>query len=123
MSARHRFPIGRADVLRGGLFVKGEDVVAGAVSLAWALVLAVAAYALMRVTQVFMHPDPDPSAVSWSVHAGYYWRIWTVSYGAGIVVFVMLLVTRGRVERSARALVPAVGMAAVVLALQVAFFP
>jgi hypothetical protein len=100
-----------------------DDVVAGAVSLAWALVVSVAAYAIMRATQFLLHPDPNRGAVIWSAHAGYYWRMSTVSYAGGIAAFAILLVARQHVESLARALVPAIGIAALLLALQAALFP
>lgn len=98
-------------------------VVAAAVALAWGLIVAVGAYATLRAIQQLLVPDPDPRLVAWSAHAGYFWRAWTVSYVGGIAGFVVLLIARQRVDGMARALVPAVGVAAALLALQAAFFP
>jgi hypothetical protein len=103
--------------------VKRQTSVAAAVSLAWGLVVAVDCYAVVRTIQFFVYPDPNPRAVVWSAHAGYFWRAWTVSYAGGIAAFVALLLTRRRLDTLARALVPAVGIAAALLALQAGLFP
>jgi hypothetical protein len=100
-----------------------REVVAGAVALIWGLVVAVGAYAIERAIQFLVSPDPNPRAVVWSAHAGYFWRVLTVTYAGGIAAFVALLVARERIEALARALVPAVGIVAALLALQAAFFP
>jgi hypothetical protein len=100
-----------------------RGLVAGAVALAWGLVVAIGAYAMTRAIQLLVHPDPNPALVVWSAHAGYFWRAWTVSYAGGIAAFVALLVARERVEASARSLILAIGVTAVLLALQAAFFP
>jgi len=94
-----------------------------AVSMAWGLVIATAVYALMRVAQVLVQPDPNPAEVAWSIHAGYVWRAWTAAYAGGIAAFIVLPMARGRVEPLARALVPALGIAAALLAFQVLLFP
>lgn len=103
--------------------MKREWAVPAAVSLAWGLVVAVAAYALVRAIQYVLLPDPNPAAVVWSAHAGYFWRVLTVSYAGGMASFVALLVARRRVQALADALVTAVSVAASLLALQAALFP
>jgi hypothetical protein len=100
-----------------------RGVVVGAVSLLWGLLVAVGAYAVERAIQCFVSPDPNPQAVVWSAHAGYFWRMLTVTYAGGIAAFVVLLVARERIETLARGLLPAVGIVAALLALQAAFFP
>jgi hypothetical protein len=94
-----------------------------AVSLAWGLAVAVGVYAFMRAVQVLLQPDPDPAQVVWSIHAGYVWRAWTAAYAGGIAAFVVLPMARERAEAFARALVPALGIAAALLALQALLFP
>jgi hypothetical protein len=94
-----------------------------AVSLAWGFVVSVGAYAIVRSIQFLLYPDPNPAAVVWSAHSGYFWRVWTVSYAGGIASFVGLLIARRRVEGCAHALGRAVGIAAALLALQAAVFP
>jgi hypothetical protein len=103
--------------------MKRDLFVAIAVSLAWGLVVAVGAYAIVRTTQRLLYPDPNPSLAIWSAHAGYFWRVWTVSYGGGIAAFVVLLIARRSVSGPAHALVPALGIAAALLALQAALLP
>jgi len=93
------------------------------VSIAWGLVVAVAAYAIVRGIQFFVYPDPNPATLVWSAHAGYFWRMWTVAYGGGIAAFVALLLSRRHLELSVRALAPSAAVAAALLALQTAFLP
>jgi hypothetical protein len=109
-------PVDRRDTIRPALVV-------GGISLAWGLQVAVATYAVVRAIQFLVYPDPNPAAVVWSAHSGYFWRILTVSYGGAIATFVALLVVRGRTEASARALVPAIALCAAALALQAALCP
>jgi hypothetical protein len=103
--------------------MKRDGVALAAVSFAWGLVIAVGAYAVMRALQFAFAPEPNPKQLLWSVHAGYFWRVLTVGYAGGIAAFVVLLVGRERVETLARALAPAIGIAAALLALQAALFP
>lgn len=103
--------------------MKRDAVVGGAISLSWGFVVAVGTYAVIRTIQFFLNPDPNPSAVVWSAHAGYFWRVWTVSYAGGIAAFVVLLVARKHAVGWARALIPAIGVVAALLALQGALFP
>jgi hypothetical protein len=103
--------------------MKRDDVPLVAVSAAWGLVIAVGAYAIVRATQLVASPEPTPTQLVWSVHAGYFWRALTVAYAGGMSAFVLLLVARGRVEVLARALVPAIGVTTALLALQAALFP
>jgi hypothetical protein len=103
--------------------MKRDSLTIAAVSVAWGLVIAVGGYAIVRALQFFSSPEPNPSQLLWSVHAGYFWRVWTVAYAGGIASFVVLLIARKRVEILARALTPAIGIAAALLALQAVFFP
>jgi hypothetical protein len=100
-----------------------EFSIAAAVSLAWGLLIAVGAYAAVRAIQFFLYPDPNPATLVWSAHAGYFWRAWTVGYAGGMATFIAFPLVRGDLARSARALVPAVGVATALLALQALFFP
>jgi hypothetical protein len=100
-----------------------ETTIALAVSIAWGIAISVVTYALMRAVQVLVSPDPNPSEVVWSIHAGYVWRIWTVTYAGGLATFVVFLMARRRIKDWASALIPALSVAAALLALQVLFFP
>ena len=100
-----------------------ETAAAGAVAVAWGLVVAVAAYAIVRAIQSVLFPDPNPAALAWSPHAGFFWRIWTVVYMGGFAAFVAFAVSQGRRSAVARALAPAVAVAAALLAVQSIFLP
>ena len=103
--------------------MRGELSVRIAVSLLWGMVVTIVGYALDRAIQSVASPDPDPAAVVWSAHSGYFWRGLTVGYAGGIASFVILLVARRRCDVMSRALVPAIGTATTLLVLQAAFFP
>lgn len=103
--------------------MKSERLARGALSLAWGLVAAVTAYALLRATQVLRAPEANPATVVWSPHAGFFWRAWTAAYIGGMAATMTAVVSRGRVEGAARALAPAVVVAAGLLALVTALLP
>jgi hypothetical protein len=103
--------------------VKNERAVTGAISVAWGLVVAVGAYAVVRAIQRVLYPDPNPAALVWSAHAGFFWRVWTVAYLGGVAAFVTFVVALGRIRAAARALAPAIAIAAGLLALQSVFLP
>ncbi len=103
--------------------MKSERAVTGAISVAWGLVVAVGAYAVVRAIQCVVYPDPNPAALVWSAHAGFFWRVWTVAYLGGVAAFVAFVVARGRTHAAARALAPAIAIAAGLLALQSVFLP
>jgi hypothetical protein len=100
-----------------------SKLVAGAVSVVWGLVVAVGAYAIGRTVQCIVSPDPNPRAIVWSAHSGYFWRALTVCYAGGIVAFVVQLVAGTHLEVLARGLGRAIWIVAALLALQAAFFP
>jgi signal transduction histidine kinase len=93
------------------------------ISIAWGIVVAVASYATVRTIAFFVYPDPNPAALVWSAHAGYFWRLWTVVYAGGIGSFVAYPLIRTRHAAAARALAPALVVAAALLVLQAALFP
>jgi hypothetical protein len=98
---------------------------AGAVSISacWGCLVAVGAYALVRALQFFVYPDPNPAALVWSAHAGFFWRCWTCVYAGAIASFVAYLVVRARPAASLRGLAPAIAIAAGLLVLQVVVWP
>jgi hypothetical protein len=100
-----------------------ELTTTAALAIAWGLVVAVAAYAIVRAIQSLLLPEPNPAALVWSPHAGFFWRIWTVAYVGGFAAFVAFVVVQGRRSAAARALAPAVAIAAALLALQSVFLP
>jgi hypothetical protein len=118
--ARHRFRSWAGNVNRTRA---RAAVLVTAVSLGWGCVITISAYALMRAAQVLISPDPNPAQVAWGIHAGYVWRVWTVTYAGGIATFIVSLMARRRVESYARALIPALGVAVALLVLQTVLFP
>jgi hypothetical protein len=94
-----------------------------AIAVAWGFVVAVALYGIVRVVQFFLFPEPNPATVVWSAHAGYFWRVCIVVYGGGIASFVVHLAGARDPGRVARALVPALGVAAALVTLQGLFVP
>ena len=96
---------------------------AAGVASCWGCVVAVGAYAVVRGIQFFVYPDANPAAVTWSAHAGFFWRCWTCAYAGGIAAFVAYLGTRSRFDLSVRALAPAIALVAGLLAAQVALLP
>ncbi len=103
--------------------MKNETAVTGAISIAWGLVVAVGAYAVVRAIQKVVYPDPNPAALVWSAHAGFFWRVWTVGYLGGVAAFVTFVVARGRTSAAARTLPPAIAVATALLVLQTVFLP
>lgn len=93
------------------------------VALAWGLVVAVGLYGAVRGIQFLIFPEPNPALIVWSAHAGYFWRIWIVSYAGGMAAFVAYVVGRGREQAAARGLVPALTIATAVLTLQGVLLP
>jgi H+/Cl- antiporter ClcA len=102
---------------------RSELAITCAIALAWGLVVAVGAYAIVRAVQSVTVAAADPAALTWSIHTGFFWRVWTVVYLGGFAAFVAFIVARGRPQAAARALAPAIAVAASLLALQSAFLP
>ncbi|MDP9037632.1 MAG: hypothetical protein M3O50_22775 [Myxococcota bacterium] len=100
-----------------------ELVLLGCVSAVWGLAVAMGGYALLRIVQSIVYPDPNPAALVWSAHSGYLWRIGTMAYAAGIAGFVAFLLARRRLDGAARALLPALATAAAMLVLQALLVP
>lgn len=98
-------------------------VVRVALSLVAACSTAAALYAIMRVFQALVFPEPDPALIIWSEHAGFFWRSWTVGYVGGMVAFVTWLVSARHALRVARVLTAAVPASAALLAAQGVLVP
>jgi hypothetical protein len=103
--------------------VNRGTAVAAALGLAWGMTVATAAYAVVRSIQFFVYPDPNPATLVWSAHAGFFWRCWTCGYAGGIAAVIAFLVSQHAPAKSARMFSRAVVVAAILMALQVAFFP
>jgi hypothetical protein len=66
------------------------------VAIVWSLVAALLLYPVLRVAGRVASPEPNPAAVLWTAHAGYFARAWIATFGgclAGIAAFVL---SRGR---------------------------
>ena len=89
----------------------------------WALVVSVALYAGVRAMQYALFPEPNPATVVWSAHSGYFWRILIVAYAGGLAGFAAFALARRRAERVARALLPALTIAAAMIVVQAVWMP
>jgi hypothetical protein len=93
------------------------------VALAFGSVLAVLAYAALRVLEITLFPEPDPAIVIWSDRSRFVWRALIAAYLGGMGVFGGYALG-GRSARAAASLLPTVVLgAAVLLALQGALWP
>jgi hypothetical protein len=86
-------------------------------------VVAVGLYGVLRVVQFRLFPDPNPAMVIWSAHAGYFWRAWTVAYAGGIAGLFAYSAAGRDPSRVARALLPALTVAAILIFGQGIFVP
>lgn len=99
--------------------MKRRLVLAGAA----ACVVAVALYAVMRTVQFVVAPDPNPAAVIWTAHAGYFWRALTVAYASVAIGFVVYQLAPRYEEKLVALLVPLVRIAILLVVAQALFFP
>ncbi len=88
-----------------------------------ALHVAVLAYAVLRLVQAWLYPEPDPALVSWVTRIGLFWRM-------GLSLFIAALLAPLGARWATRDLAAALRsacwlapLAAVVLGLQSLFFP
>jgi hypothetical protein len=88
-----------------------------------ACVAAVALYAVLRGLQLIVFPEPNPATVIWSAHAGYFWRILIVSYAGGMAWLLAWRAAARDPARVAGALLPWLGVAAALIALQGLLLP
>ncbi len=80
-------------------------------------------YAVVRLAQALLFPEPDPALVIWSEHAGFFWRVLTVGYVGGMVAFLTWVASARGALRVADVLARAVPVAASLLAVQVILVP
>ncbi len=88
-----------------------------------ASVVAVGLYAVLRIVQYYLFPDPNPALVIWSAHAGFFWRAWTVVYAGGMAGLAAFAAAGRDPARVARALLPALTLASLLIAFQGLFVP
>ncbi len=94
-----------------------------AIAIAWGFVVAVLLYGAVRAIQYFVFPEPNPATVVWTAHSGYFWRIWIVAFAGGIAAFGAYLMAQRNAGRVARALVPGVAIATIVVTTQGVLLP
>jgi hypothetical protein len=95
-----------------------EPVIRVALAVMGAFTAAVAFYALLRIAQFYLFPEPNPALVIWSAHAGYFWRAWTVAYVGGLVGFFTYMAATSNAPRVARLLSRAAFVAGALIAAQ-----
>ncbi len=94
-----------------------------ALALSGACVAAVALYAILRLIQALLYKEPNPAAVIWSVHTGYFWRAWTVCYAGAMVGFAMFAAAKRHEGAVCRALLWGLSVAAGLIVVQGLFVP
>jgi len=80
-------------------------------------------YPLLRVAQLALFTEPDPTLVLWSEHSGFFWRSWIAAYGGGAIAFAAWLLAGRAPERTARGIARAVTLVVVVIVVQATFAP
>lgn len=99
---------------------KDAVIVRASIAFAAGCVAAAALYALLRIVQSLLFTEPNPALVFYSEHAGYFWRIWIVSYAGGMIAFLAWI---AGVERTTRVLRRALAPAALLLVVQAVLVP
>ena len=84
---------------------------------------AAALYAIIRVAQALIFPEPDPALIIWSEHAGFFWRVWTVFYLGGMSAFITWLLSARYAAAIASFLGWALPASALLLAAQSVLVP
>lgn len=98
-------------------------MIRAALSLMAGCVTATGLYALVRGIQFLAFREPNPATVIWSAHAGFFWRIWIVSYAGGMASILAWTLAGRDPSRVARVLLGAVGVATGLIVLQGLFLP
>jgi hypothetical protein len=80
-------------------------------------------YAVARLIQARIAPEPDPALVVWSTRIGMYWRIAIGGYAGALVAPMAYAWARRDLDGATGALVVAVPVTALAIALQAVFVP
>jgi hypothetical protein len=91
-------------------------------SIACGLEAAVVVYAVARVVEALLLPQPNPALVIASVHAGYFWRAWIAAFAGGFVALTVGLFARST-DPLARAALRALPFAALLAVAQALLVP
>ena len=95
----------------------------GALAFALTLLACVCLYAALRIGQVALFREPDPTEALFNVHSGYFWRIWTAIYGAGLLAPLFYWLCARRAEVASRLFGALVFGTAALIVAQALFFP
>jgi hypothetical protein len=98
-------------------------MIRAALSLMAGCVTAVGLYGLVRGIQFLAFREPNPATIIWSAHAGYFWRIWIVSYAGGMASILAWTFAGRDPARVARVLLGAVSVATGLIVLQGLLLP
>jgi len=88
-----------------------------------ACVTAVGLYAVLRMAQKALWSEPNPATILWSAHAGYFWRVWTVSYAGVMAGFVAFAAAKRHEAEVCRGLRWALYVAGLLIVFQGLFVP
>ena len=88
-----------------------------------ALLAVPLAYAIARVVQERISPEPDPALVVWSTRTGMYWRVAIGAYVGAMIAPLAYAWARRDLERATRAILVAVPVVALAIAAQGVLFP
>ena len=98
-------------------------LVRAAIAFASACVAAAALYSMLRIVQAIVYREADPALVVMSLHAGYFWRAWTVSYAGGMIGFAVWIAAGRDPSRTACLLAKAIAPVGLLVFLQAMFVP
>jgi hypothetical protein len=93
------------------------------IGVAWGSAIAVIAYALARVTERVLFPEPNPAMLLWADHSPFTWRVCLAVYIGGAGVFGGFAAARRSGPASARVLRALVGGAILGLLVQGVLWP
>jgi hypothetical protein len=94
-----------------------------ALALQGACIATVALYAVLRLVQALLYPEPNPATVIWSAHAGYLWRAWTVAYAGAMAGFATFAAAKKHEALVCRVLLGGLSVAAGLIVVQGLFVP
>ena len=103
--------------------VAPATTVRAALAVVAACTSAIALYALLRIAQKLLFPEPDPALVLWSEHAGFFWRAWTAAYVGGTGGFVAWIASGRDVSKTARVLASSIVVSALLVVAQGVLVP
>lgn len=91
--------------------------------LAWGPPVGVVTYALLRIVEQTLYPEPNPAMLLWSDRSPFVWRAAIALYVAGAAAFGGFAAARRSEDRAAKALRGIVIAAIALIVIQAAFWP